>query len=57
MLVPQGDGDGGEVEAGGAEATTESRGEAGGAEATTERRPSSRTGNSKINQKEMWMKP
>jgi len=44
MLVPQGDGDGGEVEA-------------GGAEATTERRPSSRTGNSKINQKEMWMKP
>ena len=46
MLVPQGDGDGGEVEAGGAEATTESRGEAttksrgtaGGAEATTESR-------------------
>ena len=36
MLVPQGDGDGGEVEAGGAEAMTESRGEAGGAEATTE---------------------
>jgi len=38
MLVPQGDGDGGEVEAGGAEATTESRGEAGGAKATTESR-------------------
>ena len=32
MLVPQGDGDGGEVEAGGAEATTESRGEAEGRE-------------------------
>ena len=32
VLVPQGDGDGGEVEAGGAEATTESRVEAEGRE-------------------------